>query len=431
LFGLCPAGGGGGQSAKGAVPCPLALRWRRGGGGKPLRRTHSCFLAQGDFSGGKLRPTHNQISDYVAVQASSLPKIAIACLCWTYTVDMEAAARGYDFGLDGWVMKVVLRDLFLMVAIAGAWDYVLYFSPLKERLRPYKFNSKYPPAHQLRRDAFWTLSATLLASAQEVLLMRWWAGGNFKAALFGTPPEGETSVPWSEPFFGTAETAVFTLPLDELPGPMAGLLPAFHFHAYTGCFLLWTVTMLYWRIFHFWFIHRNMHPWWDRRNGLLQGDIGAFLYRWVHGHHHLSYNPTAFSGFSMTPVESIAYIQAATIPLFFRSGCHPWLHLYTKLDLIIGAQIGHDGFDAPGGGSYYHQLHHAHFECNYGDSAFPCDWLFGTFEDGTRWSREHSQKLRSKADKGNLDKSIADAAEQIAASDALQGVASDTPKKAA
>ena len=101
------------------------------------------------------------------------------------------------------------------------------------------------------------------------------------------------------------------------------------------------------------------------------------------------------------PVESIAYIQAATIPLFFRSGtpppappgpsgdpssgcrvlkrarvwvagCHPWLHLYTKLDLIIGAQIGHDGFDAPGGGSYYHQLHHAHFECNYGDSAFPC-----------------------------------------------------------
>jgi hypothetical protein len=31
-----------------------------------------------------------------------------------------------------------------------------------------------------------------------------------------------------------------------------------------------------------------------------------------------------------------------------------------------GVQIGHDGFDAPGGGSYYHQLHHAHYECNYG-----------------------------------------------------------------
>ena len=45
------------------------------------------------------------------------------------------------------------------------------------------------------------------------------------------------------------------LPLDKLPGD---LLPAVHFHSYTGCFVLWTVTMLYWRIFHFWFIHRNM-----------------------------------------------------------------------------------------------------------------------------------------------------------------------------
>ena len=54
----------------------------------------------------------------------------------------------------------------------------------------------------------------------------------------------------------------------------------------TGWFLLWTVSMLYWRIFHFWFIHRNMHPWWHMKHGLLQGDVGAFLYRWVHKHHH-------------------------------------------------------------------------------------------------------------------------------------------------
>ena len=85
----------------------------------------------------------------------------------------------------------------------------------------------------------------------------------------------------------------------------------------------------------------------------------------------------------MTPVESVLYISAALIPLMFRSGCHPWLHLYTKLDLIIGAQIGHDGFDAPGGGSYFHQLHHAKYECNYGDSAFPMDFVCGTFYNGT------------------------------------------------
>ena len=79
------------------------------------------------------------------------------------------------------------------------------------------------------------------------------------------------------------------------------------------------------------------------------------------------------------------------------------------------------------------QLHHAHFECNYGDSAFPCDWLFGTFEDGTRWSKEHVESLRSKADKGNLDKRIADAAEQISETDAMQGAGEDAnrAKKAA
>ena len=106
----------------------------------------------------------------------------------------------------------------------------------------------------------------------------------------------------------------------------------------------------------------------------------------MHSHHHKSYNPTAFSGFSMTPVESVGYLSAACVPLFFRSGCHPWIHLYTKLDLIIGAQIGHDGFDAPGGSSYHHHLHHAHFECNYGEPHVPWDWLFGTFEDGSKWA---------------------------------------------
>jgi cytochrome b involved in lipid metabolism len=160
--------------------------------------------------------------------------------------------------------------------------------------------------------------------------------------------------------------------------------------------------MLYWRIAHFYWIHRTMHPWWDRNNTLAQGDLGAVLYRYVHSHHHKSYNPTSWSGISMYPVESISYISAALIPLMFRCGCHPWIHLYTKLDLVIGAQIGHDGFDAPGGASYFHQLHHAHFECNYGDAAgIPFDWLFGTFEDGSSYkpAREQAKRgLLAKAD---------------------------------
>jgi hypothetical protein len=72
----------------------------------------------GDFSGGRLRPYHNALADWVGVQCSSLPKIGIAVLCWVYTADMHAAAEGYDLAWNGWVAKVVLRDLFLMLAVS-------------------------------------------------------------------------------------------------------------------------------------------------------------------------------------------------------------------------------------------------------------------------------------------------------------------------
>lgn len=316
---------------------------------------------KGDFSGAPLRPYHNKAADYVGVQAGSLWKIGLSIIVYQYTVDFEAASRGWDLSPAGWELKVVYRDLFLMVIIAGGWDWLLYFSPLKERLEPFKFNKTYPDMTQLKRDVTWTTSATLLASLQEILLMRWWASGKFHGALFGTAPQGETSVPWDVPFFG---------------------------NEYTPYFMMWTMTMLYWRILHFYIIHRGMHPWWHRKNGLLDGDVGAFLFRHVHSHHHKSYNPTAFSGISMHPVESILYISAALIPLLFRCGCHPWIHLYTKMDLIIGAQLGHSGFDEDGGGSYFHQLHHAHVQCNYGDNGgLPMDWLMGTFEDGSKWKK--------------------------------------------
>ena len=222
------------------------------GAGWPFRNLYGFATAEpngngmkrdtaGKYSGGPLRPYHDRLSDYVAVQAGQLPKILLAIAVFFYTVDMDAAASGWDFSPSGWVAKVVLRDLGLMVLVAFGWDYILYFSPLKERLAPYKLNKDYPGWDQFSRDAFWTLSATLLASAQEVLLYRWWAGGHFTAAPFGSAPD-ELTVPYSG-FFGTAANAVYSTP--SLP-----LVGVVHFHAYTLGFVLWIVTMLYWRIFH-------------------------------------------------------------------------------------------------------------------------------------------------------------------------------------
>ena len=133
--------------------------------------------------------------------------------------------------------------------------------------------------------------------------------------------------------------------------------------------------MPYVRLTHFYMIHRGMHP----LNTTIIPDFGKFLYTYVHKLHHKSYNPTALSGISMHPVESTSYYTAALIPVYFCA--HPIIFLFYKFDLIIGAQVGHDGHGAPATGSYGHYLHHALFEYNYGETYVPLDWLFGTFID--------------------------------------------------
>ena len=36
-------------------------------------------------------------------------------------------------------------------------------------------------------------------------------------------------------------------------------------------------------------------------------------------------------------------------------------------------------FKWPGSGDYFHNLHHRHFDCNYGASHVPMDYWFGTY----------------------------------------------------
>jgi len=145
---------------------------------------------------------------------------------------------------------------------------------------------------------------------------------------------------------------------------------------------------------HFFFVHRGMHPWFDRKGGLLQGDVGAFLYRWVHSLHHKSHNPGPWSSLSMHPVEHFFYFSGLAI-MAVAVPCHPLHLLFVKYHTDISALAGHDGHAHPGAGDVGHYLHHAKFECNYGFS-FPnyLDKLFGTYEDGTRWTKagQGSQK---------------------------------------
>ena len=90
-----------------------------------------------------------------------------------------------------------------------------------------------------------------------------------------------------------------------------------------------------------------MHPWWNRNNGLLQGDIGAFLYRWVHSLHHKSYNPGPFSGLSMHPVEHLLYYTCTLLSLFYKA--HPLHFLYAKVRNLSSSNfaVGHCFFFFP------------------------------------------------------------------------------------
>ena len=138
-----------------------------------------------------------------------------------------------------------------------------------------------------------------------------------------------------------------------------------------------------------------MHPWWDRENGLLSGDVGAFLYRHVHSLHHKSYNPGPWSGLSMHPVEHFLYYSCATLPPLLIS-VHPLHFLYTKFHADIAPIGGHSGMDEPVAGSDYHYLHHAKFECNYG-VPFPVnlDKIFGTWVEWETYKKTGEMKVNA------------------------------------
>lgn len=199
------------------------------------------------------KPYVTSVAEHVGVVLSLVPKLPFAL--WMYFA-MPTMAEAATLDL-AWILPIVLRDLAIMFVVVGGWDFLLYGPVFREKMRPYKFNPKYPPWSQLKHDILWTTSATILASLQDVMVFHFWATGRWAVTLDF----------WANPIVH----------------------------------VLWLVSMPYWRIVHFHFLHRGMHPW----RTTTVPDLGKWLYRQFHSLHHKSYNPTAFSGISMHPVESI------------------------------------------------------------------------------------------------------------------------------
>jgi sterol desaturase/sphingolipid hydroxylase (fatty acid hydroxylase superfamily) len=303
------------------------------------------------FTGEQWTSLHRGLYDFVIGAHVNMHLCFLAAflcywLTWPYTFPYAAQFEWK------WISIVVAFNLACEFICYGFWHWFVYQSkfaqgPLKEK----KFNpvNQYENSQNLRREIFFTTLGWLHSSAYQVVMMHLWATGK---------------VPYYTQFW-----------------------------QYPAWSLFWLLFMSYWRHFHFYWVHRFMHPWFDRKYGLRQGDIGAFLYRYFHSLHHKSYNTGPWSGLSMHPVEHFFYYTCTLIVLFFNS--HPLHFLYAKFHCDISPIGGHDGYGDPGCGDDYHYMHHAKFECNYGTPVFSFDKLFGTYQDG----KEYLESIKAQSKK--------------------------------
>ena len=247
----------------------------------------------------------------------------------------------------GWVAEIYLRNLGVMVLVAGGLH--LYFHSFKRQGDRRKFDPgdptrkqrKFTFRGQVRDNMFWTLaSGVTVWSAYEALFM--WGYAN-------------------------------------------GYLPVLDWSGNPVWLVLLIVLIPHGSSIHFYLIHRFLH--WPP------------LYRIAHAVHHRNITIGPWSGLSMHPIEHIIFFSSVLVHWLVAS--HPIHLLYHLQFKALTAVTSHTGFerllvkDKSGMilGDFFHQLHHRHSECNYGGTDIPFDRWFGTFHDGTE---EGKQRIRDR-----------------------------------
>jgi sterol desaturase/sphingolipid hydroxylase (fatty acid hydroxylase superfamily) len=272
--------------------------------------------------------------DHISVEFATIPKLLISILSWHYLAQSNIISQASTFSWD-WMSRIIYRDLLITILGGFSWEFLVSkYSPVQHIMKKSKFNPEYPAFDHILFCAFWCLVSTVISSLQEIYYLH----------LLATNQWG-----WDRDIYSTAT--------------IIGIL-----------------TMPYLRIVHFFAIHRFMHNWNVKIFGV---DPGKIIYTYVHQLHHLSYNPTALSGISMSPIESFLYFSVAFLPGYLWSA-HPLIFLLYKIDCNLAAIWGHDGHGDPGAASYPHYLHHKLYNVNYGENYVPLDWAFGSFFSGER-----------------------------------------------
>lgn len=274
--------------------------------------------------------------------------LILACGTWWALYPSLETARAFPFG---WIFQVWLVNMVLMFAIAGGLHWFFYVRQgqgdrLKfDRREQGKGNRLWNFSDQVKDNMFWSLTSGVgqLTLFQSLVL---WAMANGYA-----------------PVITFAENPVW--------------------------FVLALILLPIWSAFHFYWVHRLLHV--------------PFLYRHVHSLHHRNVNIGPWSGLSMHPVEHLLYLSTLLIHLVVLS--HPIHLVFHVLYQGPGAAMTHTGYEnllirdkrRLALGTFYHQLHHRYYECNYGNQEMPWDRWFGTFHNGTdaatRETRVRKQRM--------------------------------------
>ena len=260
--------------------------------------------------------------------------VLLATLCWWLFYPALESVKTFAFG---WVLQVWLVNLCLMIGIAGGLHYFFYIR--KKQGKTLKFdhrdlargNKLWNFSNQVHDNVFWSLGSGVLQLTMYQVVIMWLMANEY------VPTINLTSNP-----------ILFVVGLVLLP---------------------------IWSAFHFYWMHRLLHV--------------PFIYKHVHSLHHRNVNIGPWSGLSMHPVEHLLYLSSLLIHFVFPS--HPILVYFHVIYLGPGAAMTHTGYEdllvrdkrRLALGTFYHQLHHRYYECNYGNQEMPWDRWFGTFHDGS------------------------------------------------
>jgi sterol desaturase/sphingolipid hydroxylase (fatty acid hydroxylase superfamily) len=273
----------------------------------------------------------------------------LAAVTWRFLQPGSGQLSNFSQLSAGWILPMYLRNLVMLLLVAGTLHIILYWRRLQGTR--FKYNSRWPGTHsktflfnnQVRDNMFWSLaSGATIWTVYEVLML--WAYGNGWVSFITL---------YSNPVW----------------------------------FVVLAIILPFWQDVHFYLVHRISH--WKP------------LYDAAHYLHHRNTNVGPWSGLSMHPIEHILYFSRWAI--LFVVPSHPIHMFYLMQRPALNPALGHTGFDrillkedADHGmsvDSYFHYLHHRYFECNYGTITVPLDRWLGSLHDGTPESLE---RMRSK-----------------------------------